>query len=129
MHQSVSTAARELAHNWVDTVALVDLFLYLPSEIFEAPLVSKSSTPATAALKIKSVRRMPRRLNHVLTPEEGNMIREQLGALESGTPEFEEKRRQLCRELRVTVRQAHGALRWAGKHRVSGSVSTAETAS
>lgn len=121
MKQSIAELLRERAKVWVDRTSIEELASLLPASVFLNSAGPEPPGPKRRKSREKRAaskpRRIARKVRHVLTAEEGTLIRKRLEGVKAGSPEFKQLRDELCRKLGIKPRQVTGALGGAGKHR------------
>ena len=112
---SRSGAIRSAAQEWVRRASLEELLDVLPASVvsqgmaLEPPASAVEEVPPQPAPR-RAGGRVIRKVRHRVKHKQSAIIRERLGKIAAGTPEYKRAQRDLGRELELTLRQIGGAM-------------------
>ncbi|MCH8986776.1 hypothetical protein IIA94_01260 [Patescibacteria group bacterium] len=85
-------------------------------EFFTESKILRQPTSGTALQEASNPsHRILKKKRHTLMPSEWEKVREVFGKLKAGTPEWNAKRNEVCKQLAITPRQIGGALSRLGR--------------
>lgn len=102
---TVEELMRESAARWVRGASIEDLAMYLPRGVWTTPVHTTTPKSGRTGVVVGPLESAPSAVEHALTREESGVIRDRMRGQKPGTPEYDDVRDELCKELNLTARQ------------------------